>query len=96
LIKNFVDSQSIVDLSALAPSGFYGGSDAAANRGTGATLSAVFGGETPGQVDFAVVNGDTYIHMAGLSGGYSTTDLLIHLQGVHALNQTNLHVGPPP
>ncbi|MBV8165902.1 MAG: hypothetical protein JO021_03845, partial [Alphaproteobacteria bacterium] len=89
------DTNSGIDLSALSSSGFYGGSDTAANRGSfgaGTAFSAVFTGEAAGQVDFATIGTETYLHMAGAGGGYSTSDLLIHPQGTHALSAANVHL----
>src|SRR5262249_49008429 len=77
VINGFQDvgpPQSIIDLTNAAGGGseaFFGGSDVLANRGTfsgGTPFTSVFTGGNAGDVDFAVIGSNTFVHLHQTAG----------------------------
>jgi hypothetical protein len=92
-IANFHDSgpTATIDLTTLAGAG----TETFAGSKTGpATFALAFVGDAINTVDYAVIGGNTFVHVASSGGGYSSSDLLIELQGVHALTAANFHLHP--
>jgi hypothetical protein len=99
VINNFTDTgaqATVIDLSSFGSTTHaFGGKIA----GSFTSAAAAFGSDAPNTVDYATINGNTYIHAAGGSGGYSTSDLLIELAGAHTLTGGigaghNVHLHP--
>ncbi|MEJ0069346.1 MAG: calcium-binding protein [Pseudomonadota bacterium] len=96
VINNFQDTgatASVLDVAAIASNT----QTFAGSRGTQPDFATAFSGDGPNTVDYAVINGNTFVHATGASG-YSASDLLIELTGAHALSAANFHLGsgPPP
>jgi hypothetical protein len=70
------------------------GTETFAGSKAGANFGAAFGADAANAVDYAVIGGNTFIHVAGAGGGYSAADLLIELTGVHAPTAANFHLHP--
>jgi hypothetical protein len=45
-------------------------------------------------VDYAIICGNTFIHVASTTGGHSAGDLFIELQGSHAAGRRQLPLPP--
>jgi hypothetical protein len=91
-IINFHDSgpSAKIDFAALAGAG----TESFAGAKTGATFAAAFAGDAANTVDYAVIGGNTFVHVAGAAGGYSATDVVIELRGTHVLTAANLSLHP--
>jgi len=91
LIQNFQDNFDSIDFQNLAGAGsetVNGSSNG--TFGAGTPFTTAFAGGAAGIVDYAVIGGDTFVHVhSGV--GYSAGDLLIELQGNHTLSPGNFH-----
>jgi hypothetical protein len=94
LIDNFHDSgpnTSVLDVAAVSviPQHFTGYKGAF----PGFPGFSVFAADQPGDVSYFTMSGGTIVHVAS-GAGYSSNDLIIQLQGVHALTGANFHLHP--
>jgi Ca2+-binding RTX toxin-like protein len=92
LINNFIEGagHDVIDLTNVGSPGQTLVDENVVNNGglafgAAATFNAVFAGAAANSVDFAVVNGNTYVHL-GAGTGYSVGDLLIELHSLSAVS----------
>jgi len=91
VITGFHDSgpAATIDLTGLSGAG----TETFTGLKAGASFVAAFAGGAANDVDYAVIGGNTFVHVHS-AAGYSSTDLLIELQGSHTLTTANFHLHP--
>lgn len=87
VIAGFNDAAATIDFSHLAGAG----TEHFTGLKTGASFAIAFAGGAANDVDYAVIAGNTFVdvHQAA---GYSASNLVIELQGVHTLTAGNFHL----
>ena len=106
LIENFHDSNpdlSVLDVAAInTTTQHFTGDKGTFTSGFTTAFATAFAGDQPGNIDYVVFTNpnatgpgasQTFVHVAN-GTGYSSSDLIVELQGAHALTAANFHLHP--